>query len=100
MECSGGLCSARFGWCVRYGHSPGRLGPLWLATVVRVLQGRDVLSVHALIPDPRVLDREFHDVTIVDMEDTAEPVVLEADLFLLRLQWPVTVVQHMTWLQN
>ena len=70
------------------------------AAVVRVLQGCDARSVCALIPDPRVLERGFHDVTIVDMEDTAEPAVSEADLSLLRLQWPVTVVQSMTWLQN
>ena len=29
------------------------------ATVVRVLQGRDERSVHALIPDPRVMERGF-----------------------------------------
>ena len=45
--------------------------------MVRVLQGRDARSVRALIPDPRV-----------DMEDTAELAVSEADLSLLRLQWP------------
>ena len=69
-------------------------------TVVCVLQGRDARSVRALIPDPRVLERGFHDVTIVEMEDTAEPTVSEADLSLLRLQWPVTVVQSMKWLQT
>ena len=63
------------------------------AAVVRVLQGRDARSVRALIPYPRVLERRFHDVAIVDMEDTAEPAVSEADLSLLRLQWLVTVVQ-------
>ena len=68
--------------------------------VVPVLQGCDARSVRALIPDPRVLERGFHDVTIDDMEDTAEPAVSEADLCLLRRQWPVTVVQSMTWLQN
>ena len=34
------------------------------------------------------------------MEDTAEPAVSEADLSLLRRQWPVTAVQSMSWLQN
>ena len=34
------------------------------------------------------------------MEETAEPAVLEADLFLLRRQWPVTAVQSMSWLHN
>ena len=68
--------------------------------VVRVLQGRDVRSVHTLIPDPRVLERGFHDVTIVDMEDSAEPAVWEDDLSLLRPQWPVMVLRSMVWLQN
>ena len=70
------------------------------AAVVRVLQGRDARSVRALIPDPRVLERGCHDVAIVDMDDTAEPATSEADLSRLRLQWPVTMVQSMTWLQN
>ena len=47
--------------------------------MVRVLQGRDARSVRALISDPRALERGFHDVTIVDMEDTAEPAGSEAD---------------------
>ena len=70
------------------------------AAVGRVLQGRDVRSVHALIPDPRALERGLHDVTIVDMEDSAEPAVSEDDLSLLQLQWPVTVLRSMVWLQN
>ena len=69
----------------------------WLdAAMVRVMQGRDARSVHALIPDPRVLERGF----IVDMENAAELAVSEADLSLLRRQWPVTPVQNMTWVQN
>ena len=47
--------------------------------------------MHTLISDPRVLDKDVHDVTIVDMEDSAEPAVSEDDLSLFRLQWPVTV---------
>ena len=70
------------------------------AAVVRVMQGRDARSVRALIPDPRILERGFHDVTIVDMEETAEPAVSEADLSLLRRQWLVSAVQSMTWLEN
>ena len=42
------------------------------AAVIRVLQGRDERSVRALIPDPRVMERGFHDVTIVDMGDLPE----------------------------
>ena len=70
------------------------------AAKIRVTQGRDSRSVCTLIPNPRVLDNGFHDVTIVDMEDAAEPAVSEADLSLLRRQWPVTAVQSMTWMQN
>ena len=35
------------------------------AAVVRVLLGRDDRSVHALVPDPQVDDRGFHEVTLV-----------------------------------
>ena len=63
------------------------------AAVVRVLQGRDERSVRTLIPDPRVLERGFHDVTIVYMGSLD-------DLSLLRLLWPVTVLRSMVWLQK
>ena len=56
--------------------------------------------MRALIPDPRVLERGFHDVTIVDMGDSPEPSVSLDDLSLLRLQWPVTVLRSMVWLQQ
>ena len=52
------------------------------AAVVEVLPGRDSRSVRALVPDPRVNDRGFHEVTLVDMGDTAGPDVSVADLFL------------------
>ena len=38
----------------------------------RILQGRDVRSVRVLVPDPRGLDQNFQDVTIVDMGDVLE----------------------------
>ena len=34
-----------------------------------VLQGSDIRSVRILIPGPRGMDQNFHDVTIVDMGD-------------------------------
>ena len=34
------------------------------AAVSRILQGRDVRSVHVLVPDSRGLERDFHYVTI------------------------------------
>ena len=51
------------------------------AAVVRVLQGRDARSVHALIPRRHGGDGGAGGVGGW-------------------LQWPVTVVQSMTWLQN
>ena len=68
--------------------------------MIRVLQGRDARSVRALVPDPRVLERGFYDVAVVGMEDSAEPVVSEADIYLLRRQWPLTAVHSMTWMQS
>ena len=83
------------------------LGQLWCCPVswctmwkVRVTQGRDDRSVHVLVPDPQVLDRGFHDVTIVDIGDVAEPAVSEDDLSLLRRQLPVLAIQSMTWMQS
>ena len=55
------------------------------AVVIRVLHGRDQWSVRALIPDPRVEERGFHDVTIVDMGDLSEPPLSLGDLSQLRL---------------
>ena len=39
------------------------------AAVSRILAGRDSRSVWFLVPDGRVVDRGYHDVTVVDMED-------------------------------
>ena len=64
------------------------------AAVCQILQGRDVRSVRALVPDSRGLGRDFHDVTIVDMGD-----YLNCQC-LLRRQWPPTVLRHMVWLQQ
>ena len=64
------------------------------------MQGRDDRSVRVLVPDPRVLDNGFHDATIIDMGDMAEPAVSEDDLSLLQRQWPVSVIQSMTWMQS
>ena len=37
------------------------------ATETCVLQGRDIRSVRVLVPDCQGVDRNFHDVAIVDM---------------------------------
>ena len=57
-------------------------------------------SVRASVPDPRVLERGFHDVTIVDMGDLPESSVSIDELSLLRRQWPPTVIRPMGWLQQ
>ena len=56
------------------------------AAECRILQGRDVRSVRVLVPDPRGLDQNFHDVTIVDMGDVPESSVSIPELSLLRQQ--------------
>ena len=45
------------------------------AAVSRILLGRDSRSVRFLVPDSRGVDRSYHDVTVVDMEDEREPMV-------------------------
>ena len=64
------------------------------AEPVKVLQGRARESVCVLIPDAKVTDCGFHDVTLVDMASADEPVVLMGDLCLLRRQWPTSVVSE------
>ena len=62
----------------------------------RILQGRDSRSVRFLVPDVRGVDQNFHDVTIVDMDDEREPKVMLADLCHLRDSWP----PDMKWSQQ
>ena len=52
-------------------------------------------SVRALVPDPWVLVRGFHDVTIVDMGDLPEPSVSMDELSRLVRQWLATVLRNM-----
>ena len=59
------------------------------------MSGRDSRSVWLLVPDVKVLDRGFHDVTLLDMGDVEGPDVPVADLSFLRLQWPLPVVSGM-----
>ena len=66
----------------------------------RVLQGRDVRIVRVLVPDLRGLDKNLHDVAIVDMGDVRESAVSLQELSLLRQQWPPAVLRHMVWLQQ
>ena len=69
------------------------------AAVIRVMTGQDSLSFRALVPDGKVLDRGYHDVTVVDMNHVDGPEVPVAKLDLLRLMWSVPVVSGMSDLQ-
>ena len=61
---------------------------------------RDSRSVRFLVPDGRVVERGYHDVTVVDMEDDREPMVERKDMTRLRELWPVEVFDHMKWYQQ
>ena len=65
------------------------------AAVSRILAGRDSRSVRFVVPDGRIIDRGHHDVTIVDMEEEREPMVVLSDMTRLRELWPVEVFDHM-----
>ena len=49
-----------------------------------------------LIPDANVTDHGFLYVTLLDMADAVGPVVPVGDLWLLRRQWPLSVVSGMS----
>ena len=49
-----------------------------------------------MIPDEKVGDQGFHDVTLIDMADADAPYVSVNDLSILWLLWPVFVVFGMT----
>ena len=70
------------------------------AAVSRILQGRDSRSVRFLVPDARGLDQNFHDVTIVDMDDERELMVTPADMTRLRELWLPEIFNHMRWFQQ
>ena len=70
------------------------------AAVSRILRGRDSRSVRFLVPDTRGVDRSYYDVTVVDMEDEREPMVVVEDMTRLRELWPAEVFNHMKWYQQ
>ena len=70
------------------------------AVASRILQRRDSRSVRFLVPDVRGVDQNFHDVTIVDMDEEREPKVMAGDLTHLRDSWPPVIVNHMKWFQQ
>ena len=46
------------------------------------------------------MDQNFHDVTIVDMDEEREPKVTAGDLTHLRDSWPPGIFNHMKWFQQ
>ena len=65
------------------------------AAVSRIMAGRDSRSVRFVVPDGRIVDRGHHDVTVVDMEEERESMVVLSDMTRLRELWPVEVFDHM-----
>ena len=54
------------------------------AAMSRIMSARDCRGVRFVIPDVRLVDRGFHDVTVIDMEDDREPTVVLRDMTRLR----------------
>ena len=50
------------------------------AAVSRIMAGRDSRSVRFVVPDGRIVDRGYHDVTVADMEEEREPMVVLSDM--------------------
>ena len=50
--------------------------------------------------ESRVLDQNFHDVTIVDMGDLPESNVSMPEMTDLMHKWPPAVINHMMWWQR
>ena len=63
------------------------------AAMSRIMSARDCRGVRFVVPDVRLVDRGFHDVTVI--EDDREPTVVLKDMTRLRELWPVEVFEHM-----
>ena len=88
---------------VRLGSLPDKVGLFGRrkdVAVSRIIAGRDNRSVRFLVPDGRVVDCGYHDVTVVDMDEEREPMVVMKDMMRLRELWPVEVFDHMKWYQQ
>ena len=88
---------------VRLGSLPDKVGLFGRRTdaaVSRIIAGRDNRSVRFLVPDGRVVDRGYHDVTVVDMGEEREPMVVMKDMMRLGELWPAEVFEHMKWHQQ
>ena len=69
------------------------------ATESRILQGRDARSIRVLVPDCRGLEKNFHDITVVDMGELPELEVSIPELSDLTRKWPPELIAHMRWRQ-
>ena len=65
------------------------------AAMSRIMKGRDCRSVRFVVPDVHLVDRGYHDVTVVDMGDDREPTIVLQDMTRLRELWPVEVFDQM-----
>ena len=65
------------------------------AAMSHIMKGRDCRSVRFVVPDVHLVDRGFHDVTVVDMGDDREPTIVLQDMTRLRELWPVEVFDQM-----
>ena len=70
------------------------------AAMSHIMRGRDSRSVRFVVPDGRLVDRGFHDVTVVDMEEEREPTIVRQDMTRLREIWPAEVFDYMKWRQQ
>ena len=58
------------------------------ATESHILQGRDAHSIRVLVPDCCGLEKNFHDITVVDMGELPESEVSIPELSDLTRKWP------------
>ena len=65
------------------------------AAMSRIMKGRDCWSVRFVVPDVHLVDRGYHDVTVVDMGDDRAPTIVLQDMTRLRELWPVDVFDQM-----
>ena len=69
-------------------------------TESRILQGMDARSICVLVPDCRDLEKNFHDVTVVDMVgELPESEIMIHKLSDLTRKWPPELIAHMRWRQ-
>ena len=71
---------------------------MW-ATESRILQGKDARSIRVLVPDCPGLEKNFHDITVMNMGELPESEVSIPELSDLTRKWPPELIAHMRWRQ-